>query len=159
VKKTVLGKKGPQVVLAKNMTKQEFFGYMKELKALINLKWDHEMYGTPVFAYDNPHFHNLTPAMLAELGWSDADQLRPPCYSGDFMQPIEHVHSQVCTKFKKNLFTAGRPAWNLNTYEKMLQDAFDMVTPESVEKDCKRVIKLCKHVRHTDGGYAPPNMT
>jgi hypothetical protein len=160
VNKTVKGKAGKQTVKAANLTKDEFYSHLEKICRIVHAIWNTCKYGPAVFAYDNPHNHDLSKAQLVGCNLGTKNVLRPPRYSGDFMQCIEHVHSHVCAEFHKQRFRAGRPDFDVQREGDRLHEIFeDKVTADRVLNDCMRVIQLVEHVRHTDGGYAPTRMT
>lgn len=160
VKKNVKGKAGAQERPAAGLTKEEFRDHVDLIQKIIHVKWDSEKYGEPVLMWDNLHAHNLQKAELAGLHLGNRNVRKPPPYSGDFMQPIEHTHGTICAAFHKLRFQQGLPAYDVQKDFELLKKAFfNTVKPSAVEADCKRVQTLVKHVAHENtGGYAPTKM-
>lgn len=116
------------------------------------------------FIYDNPRVHNIEPD---DLDWlqtagylDDIDQLiRPPVYSGDFMQCIEHIHAIICDAWFKERFRNGTPAGVEMRHEQLSRIFYKVVSAAGVTRNVDKVWKLVNHVcdRGT-GDYAPPDL-
>ena len=146
---------------AKGMTVEEFAFHLQKMAQIVHARWDYNRCAyRPTWAYDNPNFHNLSRAQLTMCNIGTHNVIRPPRYSGDFMQCIEHVHGFVCDAFKKENFQTGREAYSMEVHGAKLSALFfRMVTPNGVLRDCRNVMALVKHISDAnDGGYAPPNM-
>lgn len=147
---------------AKSMTAEEFGDHLQKIALIVHARWDYEKCPhRPTFVYDNPNFHNLSAKQLTACNIGKANVQRPPRYSGDFMQCIEHVHGYVCAAFIKKHFQTGREAFDTEKHGNMLRQLFlRMVKPSGVLADCCNVMELVKHVRDVSfGRYAPPNMS
>lgn len=146
---------------AKGMTTEEFAFHLQKMAEIVHARWDYSLCAyRPTWAFDNPNFHKLSRAQLTMCNIGRNNVQRPPRYSGDFMQCIEHVHGFVCMAFKKENFQTGREAYNMEVHGAKLRALFlRMVTPNGVLRDCRNVMALVKHISDAnDGGYAPPNM-
>jgi hypothetical protein len=153
-----MGKKKQRA--AKSLTKEEWKVRLGKFWTHITTIWDYSKYSPPVLVFDNPKVHNLTKAELLELHIGTKSVLRPPAYSGDFMQPIEHAHGTICAEFKKRRFQRGWKEYDLAVDGQLMRQCFNsMITAKSVQLDCERVLRLVKHMVQTgNGGYAPPSM-
>lgn len=122
-------------------------------------------FGECIFMYDNPSFHNIseedkqwlleTPGLLERI-----DQLqRPPPYSGDFMQCIEHVHAVICDRWWYHRFRNGTPSSVAEQENQLYQIFWDVINPKGVTANCDKVWDLINYVVEQDtGDYAPPSM-
>lgn len=119
------------------------------------------MYTSTTSVFDNPKVHDLSKADQLEIHIGTKSGIRPPPYSGDFMQPIEHSHGIICTEFNKRRFQMGWKEYDVVRDGELMHQCFkNMIRASSVKEDCERVLRLVKHiVQNGDGGYAPPKMT
>lgn len=141
---------------------------MKELIEIgrtVYAHWDETKYGgKPIFMFDNPSFHNLDDydyhTLVNEGAIEDASQIqRPPVYSGDFMQCIEHAHAIIAAEWWQFRLTHGTSvSWKL--HEEQLWDiALKKVTAQVVEKNVEQVLTLADFVaQQGTGGYARSHM-
>jgi hypothetical protein len=162
VEKYVKGKKGKTAAPALNMSKKEFYVHMEQITTTVHAWWSsRDIEGAPIMMYDCPHFHDLKDYQLQALHLGVSNVQRPPRYSGDFMQCIEHVHAYVCAAFDKDLLEAGNPAYDVDAHFARMQACFETkVTPEGVTKNCRKVMRLVRYiVKQGHGGYAPASMT
>jgi hypothetical protein len=165
VLRLVKGYSDKQEVPALNITSEEFAAVLKEIKAIVDKMWPKVKHlvgdRAPLFAYDNPNVHKLPPQLLKSTGIDKTALLRPPRYSGDIMQCIEHVHALVCSAYEKERFRAGNRAFDLEQDGEHLTATFyDKVTPEGVAKNCAKLTQLLEHVCEAGtGDYAPQRLT
>jgi hypothetical protein len=162
VEKYVRGQKGKTLAPAANMSKQEFYAHMQQITAIVHAWWiRHGIEGTPIMMYDCPYFHDLKSWQLQALHLGKGNVERPPRYSGDFMQCIEHVHAYVCAAFDRDSFEAGNPVFDMEADFARMKACFEAkVTPEGVTRNCRKVMRLVRYiVQQGTGGYAPAKMT
>jgi hypothetical protein len=161
VTKSVKGKAGKQTVSAANWTKAEFLSHLTKITNIMHASSIVAKKGTPVAVFDNPHNHDLSKLELLEANLGKANVVRPPRYSGDFMQCIEHTHGSVCEAYHKQRFAAGLLPYNFDVESDRLRNIFvTTVHAESVMNDCIRVMQLVRTIRDTGhGDYAPLSMT
>lgn len=115
----------------------------------------------PVFVYDNPSFHNLEDADLEEVGLTWQDIRRPPPYSGDFMQPIEHAHGYTACAYRKAKFRAQVVRYTADAEVKRMRKCFfDAVKGDTMNRECLNVKVLVGTIaNHCDGGYVQRRLT
>jgi hypothetical protein len=160
VKKRLKGLKGTHIVDAASWTKEEFHSHMLKITEIAQAKLQHHSEG-PIFIYDNPHNHNMTSEQLFACHLGKGTVIRPPRYSGDFMQCIEHVHGYVCAAYLKDYYRAGVKGYNVDVEQDRLRKVFfEKVTADGIALNCIKLMKLVKRVRDDgNGGYAPPDLT
>lgn len=119
-----------------------------------------------IFMYDNPSFHNLDEGQKAHLLrpgvlLDSLDQLQqPPCYSGDLMQCIEHVHALICSEWWKDRFRNGEPLTNEEREADLSTIFYKRVGPDSVKANVRKLMRLIDYIIQTGtGDYAPPSLT
>jgi hypothetical protein len=143
----------------------------KHLGAIVNLTetlWDWEQFPDgPIFVLDNPGFHNVPKKDLEKMGTKGGlvegqNLLRPPKYSGDFMQAIEHVHGTICSAYRKKRFQAG-DKFEIGAACRELSELFGngkLVSAASVSGDCLRVLQLVHTiVERNSGDFVDMKMT
>ncbi len=152
---------GKHEVSAANITKEEFARALSEIAAIMHTRYN-SVYGrTGKVAFDNPSFHALSALQFTGCNLGKNNIIRPPRYSGDFMQCIEHVHATVCSEFQKQRFREGRMPFDLEKDGAHLKKVFfDMVCGEGVRNNCAKVMRLVSHVAEQGhGGYAISKLT
>lgn len=156
--------RGKQEVPAKSMTKKEFAVVVKEVSKIMDAKYkelnvDGKL---PQFklAFDNPAFHNISASDLLECHLTTHRIVRPPRYSGDFMQAIETVHANVCAAFQRTRFRTGLVPYDVKADGKLLKDTFfKKVRAAGVQKSCEKVMRLVQHIdAEGTGGYGPSKL-
>lgn len=159
-------KPGTKPRAAKSVTTEEFKFLLHDIIWATKKAWPADIpFEKAIFMYDNPTFHRLSEVqkqwLLQKTPLVSAHQLKnPPCYSGDFMQCIEHVHAIICRRWwVERLGRDGEGTWEI--WEAELQAIFnDTISAEGVSNN---VLKLCQLLAHVSekgtGDYAPSNLT
>lgn len=164
MEKRLKGKPGKHRVDAASETKEEFADRLQRIWDKLHdpaYGWDFDKWGPPILCYDNPSFHKLSPELLQACNIGTSSVMRPPRYSGDFMQCIEHVHGYVCQAFQRKMYVHGLREYDFEKHSELLEDTFfATVTPKAVAANCEKLQVLVKHVLDTKtGDYAPPRLT
>jgi hypothetical protein len=158
----IQGRNGQEQRLAKAETKLEFVHHFHCIVLQTRAMWPLKMKGLrPVFVFDNPRFHNLTLADLKKVGLTWQDIKRPPPYSGDFMQPIEHAHGYTACAYRKAKFRAQVVGYTANAEVKRMRKCFfDAVKGDTMNRECLNVKVLVGTIAKSGrGGYVQRRLT
>lgn len=132
----------------------------------VNANWNERAYGgKPIFMFDNPSFHNLSEEDIATLKHEGAitsrSQIqRPPEYSGDFMQCIEHAHAIIAEAWWHHRLMHGTTlSWRVQK-EQLDHIRLTHVTADVVARNVDKVVTLVEYIAEQGtGGYARSHMT
>jgi hypothetical protein len=157
----VKGKAGKHAVPAGNLTKDEFAVALSEITEIMHAKYNMVTGRSGKVAFDCPRNHALSKLQYTSCNLGVNDVVRPPRYSGDFMQCIEHVHAIVCAEFQRQRFRQGRAPFDVDADGAHLKEVFfSKVTAAGVRANCEKVMRLVSHVAEQGhGGYAISKLT
>lgn len=124
VKKALKGKAGKHDVPAANLTKDEFAVALGEISKIMHTEYNMKFNRTGKVAFDNPRNHDLSKLQYTGCNLGRSNVIRPPRYSGDFMQCIEHVHAIVCAEFQRQRFRQGRVPFDVDVDGAHLKEVF-----------------------------------
>jgi hypothetical protein len=139
---------------ARNWTKPEFIWHLntmidsvhakaKELD-LGHLRWR--------FAFDNPSNHNVKASDLTSL-LPGEEIIRPPRYSPELMQAIEHCHGYTRKAYLAARMALGQTAWDIQAeWMTMRETFFQVATPETVSRTVDRVQEAARQIVEAGGG-------
>lgn len=155
------GKTGKHQVPAANMTKEEFACALGEIAEIMHVKYNQKYDRAGKLAFDNPRCHALSDLQYTGCNLGVNSVIRPPRYSGDFMQCIEHVHAFVCSEYQKQRFRDGNGPFDVAKDGVHLERVFfETVNAQGVRKNCEKVRLLVAHVAEQGhGGYATCKLT
>jgi hypothetical protein len=109
----------------------------------------------PIFSMDNASVHVRLRDVFAlgqlKMPKSSFD-CSPPPYSGDLHKVIEHVHGTLCSAFERWLERQTKMPDTLEElYAKLEAMFYDIITPESVQKDVASLQDTFKEVIRLGG--------
>jgi hypothetical protein len=116
----------------------------------------------PEFSLDNTNVHICAYNPPKGQVWAQKPpgatfgSVQPPAYSPDLHKVIEHVHAVLCTAFMKQIEQTNGPSRgaDIKTYFKQLEQLFyQLITPESIQKDAKSLRKTIEEVKRLEGGW------
>lgn len=145
---------------AKAITKDEFLHLLFEVIVAAASRWPQDgSWSNAMFVFDNLHAHNLDENQMDRLDYalreiarvqfdSRRQLVRPPRYSPDFMQCIEHVHSTISKAWWEERVLHPCEYDVLDAYHWLKYIFETRVTRDSVEKN---VDQLMCHLRDVIG--------
>jgi hypothetical protein len=139
---------------ARNWTKTEFISHMTALIDCVHAKADEQGLGDVRwrFAFDNPNNHNIKRADLPNLRAGEKI-IRPPRYSPELMQAIEHSHGYTQKAYLASRMEAGAASWDIQAEWRCIRDVFFAVnTPAVVTKTVGRVQEAARQIIKAKGG-------
>lgn len=155
------GKAGKHEVPAANLTKEEFAVALRDITQIVHTDYNVKTNRAGKVAFDHPRNHALSELQYTSCNLGRSNVVRPPRYSGDFMQCIEHVHAIVCTEYQKQRFRQGRVPFDVAADGAHLKEVFfSKVSAAGVLANCSKVMRLVSHVAEQGhGGYATSKLT
>ena len=100
----------------------------------------------------DPNNHNVKESELKNLRPGEL-LVRPPRYSPELMQAVEHSHSVTQNTYLKARLLANMAVWDIQAEWKLLQDAFwKAITPSYVAKTAARVPEAARQIVKALGG-------
>lgn len=142
--------------VAKGETAEEFQDVMREIaKNVKALQADHPSWRASgaIYSFDNAVCHTR-----ADLSFLEGDLLGIPPRSPDIHKVIEHPFHPVKAAFH-HAFGRRRNVKSLKQAMNLLQQiVYEVVTPESISKDCSTIPATLASIIKNGGGWADPGL-
>lgn len=141
---------------ARGWTKPEFIANMRTIVNRVHEKADLLGLDTKfIFAFDNPITHDIDEDDLGNLREGEYI-LRPPRYSPELMQAIEHSHGYTTKAYHKARLELGHTSWDIQAEWRCLREVFfEANTPEVVSKTVARIPEAARQIILAKGGRIP----
>lgn len=141
---------------ARGWTKPEFIANMRTIVNRVHEKAD--LLGLDIkfiFAFDNPITHDIDEDDLGNLRTGEYIR-RPPRYSPELMQAIEHSHAHTSKAYQKARLLTGHQHWDIQAEWQCMRDVFYRAnTPEVVSSTAARIPEAARQIILAKGGRIP----